>query len=142
MDKALILQPFTVMLLLSFVVWLCLYFTRIPGMRRQHVHPQKLATRAEKAGIPISNAEARASDNFMNLFELPVLFYALCLALYVTDAVDGLYLGLAWGFTVLRILHSIVHLTYNKVLHRFLVYAAGGVALFAMALRFAADLFF
>jgi hypothetical protein len=73
----------------------------------------------------------------MNLFELPVLFYALCLALYVTEQVDGVYLGLAWAFVVLRALHSAIQLFYNRVMHRFLAYFAGGLVLLVAILRFA-----
>ncbi|HEX6930204.1 MAG TPA: MAPEG family protein [Gammaproteobacteria bacterium] len=141
MRSELILQPFSAMLLLTLAVWLRLYFTRIPEMRRQRVHPQKLATRAQKAGMHLSDAEARASDNFVNLFELPVIFYALCLALYATSQTDAAYLVIAWGFVALRIMHSIIHLSYNKVLHRFFVYAAGGLMLFAGVLRFSIQLF-
>ncbi len=139
--SAAILQPFAILMTLTFVVWLRLYFTRIPAIRRQRVHPQKLATRADKAAVDLGGAERRASDNFANLFELPVLFHALCIALYVTGRADTVYLALAWGFVVLRIVHSAIHLTYNKVMHRFIIYMAGGVLLFAMVLRFAFDIF-
>lgn len=141
MRPELILQPVVAMLLLTFVVWLRLYFTRVPAMRRQRVHPQKIATRAEKALVHLSDAEARASDNFSNQFELPVLFYVLCLALYVTGRVDMFYLAFAWAFVVLRVAHSAVHVLYNRVLHRFLAYFAGGIVLFAMAFRFAFQIF-
>lgn len=141
MSSMLILQPVAVMMLLTLAVWLRLYFTRIPAMRELRVHPQKLATRAQKSNVDLGTSETRASDNFLNLFELPVLFYALCIALYVTGMIDFVHLGLAWIFVILRIAHSIIHLTYNKVLHRFLVYALGGAALFAMVIRFAIGVF-
>jgi hypothetical protein len=137
MERDLILLPFAVMMLLTFAVWLRLYSVRIPAMRRQRVHPQKLATRGQKAGVYLGDAEARASDHFMNLFELPVLFYVLCLALYGTEQVDGVYLGLAWAFVVLRVLHSAIQLFYNRVMDRFLAYFAGGLVLLVAILRFA-----
>lgn len=136
-----IFQPFAILMLLTLAVWLRLYFTRIPAMRRLRVHPQALATRAQKSGVDLGSAELRASDNFTNLFELPVLFYALCIVLYVTNRIDFVYLGLAWGFVILRIAHSAIHLSYNKVMHRFVAYAAGGVLLFAMAVRFVISIF-
>ena len=139
--NSLILQPFAVMMLLTFVVWLRLYFTRIPAMRARRVHPQALATRMQKTGIDLGRAEAAASDNFTNLFELPVIFYALCIVLHVTGRVDIADIVLAWGFVALRVAHSVIHLSYNKVMHRFLVYAAGGFVLLAMTLRFAFNIF-
>lgn len=141
MSNEIILQPIAAMMLLTFAVWLRLYFTRIPAMRHLRVHPQKLASRVQKAGVDLGGAEANASDNFANLFELPVLFYVLCISLYVTGMIDFVHIVLAWCFVALRIAHSVIHVTYNKVMHRFLVYAAGGFVLFAMALRFSVQLF-
>lgn len=67
----------------------------------------------------------------MNLLELPVLFYAICLAVYVTHRVDPLDVGLAWGFLALRVAHSLVHLGYNNVRHRLVVFGIGNVVLLA-----------
>lgn len=136
MSSTAILQPVAAMMLLTLAVWLRLYFTRIPAMRARRIHPQKVASRAQKTSVDLGDAEARANDNFVNLFELPVLFYALCITLYVTGMTDFIYLGLAWGFMILRTVHSGIHLSYNRVVHRFLVYAMGGFFLFAMVVRF------
>jgi hypothetical protein len=75
------------------------------------------------------------SDNLRNLFELPVIFYALALYLYVAGRVDSPYLSMAWIFVVLRILHSLVHCTFNKVLLRFGIYVVSALVLWAMVLR-------
>lgn len=56
--------------------------------------------------------------NYMNLLEMPPLFYVLCLLLYVTGGGEGWKLNLAWAYVILRILHSAIHLSYNNVLHR------------------------
>jgi hypothetical protein len=79
--------------------------------------------------------------NFINLFEMPVLFYMLCLALYVTHSVSYTLLVLAWLYVVLRILHSLIHVSYNKIIHRFSVYASSVCVLFAMWLIFAIRLY-
>ena len=65
----------------------------------------------------------------MNLLELPSLFYLACLTLYVTRNVDTSFISLAWLYFALRVAHSLVHLTYNKVYHRLTVYAASNVVL-------------
>ena len=67
--------------------------------------------------------------NLQNLLEIPVLFYVLCLVGYLTRQIDALALSLAWGYVGLRVLHSLVHLTYNRVFHRFLVFAASNLLL-------------
>ena len=65
----------------------------------------------------------------MNLLELPVLFYVACLTYYVTDRVNGTALALAWTYVGLRIVHSAIHLTYNRVRHRLVAFAASNVVL-------------
>ena len=67
--------------------------------------------------------------NYMNLLELPTLFFAVCLMFYVAGRVDRAVLVVAWTFVGLRTAHSVVHLTYNNVMHRLTAFAAGNVAL-------------
>jgi len=67
--------------------------------------------------------------NMMNLLELPVLFYVACLTCYVTDRVNAAALALAWAYVALRLVHSAIHLSYNRVRHRLVAYAASNVAL-------------
>jgi hypothetical protein len=75
------------------------------------------------------------SDNLKNLFELPTVFYALVLYLYATQQVDGTYLIAAWGFVVFRVLHSIVHCTFNHIPLRFALYVISSAALWLMVTR-------
>lgn len=131
-----ILLPMIAMMLLTFVVWLCLYFTRVRSMAAQRIHPQTVATRAQMAAMKVSDRATWVSDNFQNQFELPVIFYALCLAIAMTGMGDAVLVVLAWIFVLLRTVHATIHLTYNKVVHRFSVYVLGGAALFAMVFRF------
>jgi len=71
----------------------------------------------------------------MNLLELPVLFYVVCLAFFVTGKVDTLAVVLAWAYVALRAAHSVIHLSYNNVFHRLSVYAASNVVLLALWVR-------
>ena len=87
----------------------------------------------ESARVP--GTVSLPNRNFMNLLELPVLFYVVCLALYVTLSVDRLAVTLAWIYFALRVAHSLVHLTYNKVFHRLAAYAASAVVLGALWIR-------
>ncbi|HEY6876818.1 MAG TPA: MAPEG family protein [Polyangiales bacterium] len=75
--------------------------------------------------------------NLMNLLELPILFYVLALALYVTQRVDGAALAMAWAYVALRAMHSLVHLTINVVPLRLVLFALSNGVLLAMWLRFA-----
>jgi len=117
------------MVALTFVVWWRLYYTRIGEMRRERIHPQSIASSAQAAA---RLQDTRAADNFRNLFELPVLFYFALAVAAQAGRVTITTLTLAWAFVVLRVLHSWIQCTYNKVMHRFAVYVAGGVALWAL----------
>lgn len=70
-----------------------------------------------------------ANRNLMNLLEMPLLFYVVCLCLYVTHHVQPRPLGLAWTYVALRIVHSCIHLTSNKVMHRLTVFGLSNVVL-------------
>jgi hypothetical protein len=72
---------------------------------------------------------------WMNLLEAPVLFYALCLAFGAAQAVDLLVVELAWAYVALRIVHSLIHITYNRVLHRLVVFATSNLVLTALWLK-------
>lgn len=69
------------------------------------------------------------SRHVVNLHEAPVLFYAITIIAYVTDSVTTLILALAWAYVALRYAHSYVHLTSNKVLYRFRVFATSQIVL-------------
>jgi len=71
----------------------------------------------------------QASNNVNNLFQLPVLFFISCLFLYAMDKVSPFYLFLSWGFVLLRIVHSWVHVTENDVNLRFFSFALGFIFL-------------
>ena len=64
-----------------------------------------------------------ANRNWVNLLESPVLFYLSCVTLLVADGVTVLAVWLAWAYVALRILHSLVHVLYNRVSHRSTVFA-------------------
>ena len=129
MENNAIFLPAVAMAALTFVVWWRMYFTRIAQMKRERIHPQSVATSAQAAA---KLTDSRAADNFRNLFELPVLFYAaLPLAVHLGET-DGAVLALAWVFVALRVVHSVIHCGYNKVMHRFYAYVGGGFALFAL----------
>ena len=75
------------------------------------------------------------SDNLKNLFEIPVIFYALALYLFATAKVDATYVGAAWVFALFRVLHSAVHCTFNLVMLRFYLYLISTVAVWFMLAR-------
>jgi hypothetical protein len=65
----------------------------------------------------------------MNLLELPLLFYVASLMFYVSGRVTPLVLGVAWTYVALRVVHSAIQLTYNKVFHRLIPFALSNLVL-------------
>ena len=135
-----IFGPFFGMMLLTFVVWVVMYVRRLPYIFSHRVDPQQL-TIPEKGAKLIPEHVSWPAYNFRNLFELPVLFYALCLYLFVTKSMDGPFVSSAWLFVALRSVHSLVHCSRNIVNLRFTVYILGAVVLWFMIMRAAWQLF-
>jgi hypothetical protein len=129
MDPRLIFLPALAMVALTFIVWWRMFFTRIGQMKRERIHPQAVATSAQATA---RLTDSRAADNFRNLFELPVLFYLALVVAALTAQVTILTMSLAWAFVVMRIVHSAIQCSYNKVMHRFRAYVAGGLLLWTL----------
>ena len=72
------------------------------------------------------------SNHIRNLFEMPVLFYVVSLAIMILGKVDPAYILLGWLFFVCRVVHSFIHLTYNKVPHRLAAFMASNTVLVVM----------
>ncbi|MDE2593875.1 MAG: MAPEG family protein [Burkholderiales bacterium] len=70
--------------------------------------------------------------NFMNLLEVPVLFYLACVVAFLMQTVDATLLTLAWVYVALRVGHSCVHLSYNNVMHRLTLFAISNVVAVTM----------
>jgi hypothetical protein len=68
----------------------------------------------------------------MNLLELPVLFYIVCLMYVVTNRVDAIVLELAWAYVGFRLAQTLVHITYNNVMHRLTVFGIGNFILIGL----------
>ena len=129
-----IFGPFFGMILLTFVVWVVMYVRRLHCIISNRIDTQQL-TIPEKGAKLMPEQVSWPAYNFRNLFELPILFYALCLYLFTTAQVDNLYLIGAWAFVALRCAHSLVHCTRNIVKLRFMAYVLGAAVLWSIIIR-------
>ena len=68
----------------------------------------------------------------MNLLELPVLFYVVCLMFYVSNRVDVVVIEVCWTYVAFRVAQTLVHLTYNNVLHRLTMFAVSNFVLISL----------
>lgn len=127
--QAAILLPTVGMTAVVAAVWVKLYVDRVGEMKAKRIDTEQF-----KGPNNVKNSleNINASDNFKNLFELPVLFYVLCCALAITELGTSAMVTMAWIYVALRAAHSLVHVTYNRVMHRFLIYSTSGLLLFVM----------
>lgn len=132
-----IVLPLVAMVFLTIIVAIVMYRRRVKAIKSERIHPQKVHSR--KGGLE-HFADTRASDNYMNLFELPVLFYVAIFTIMLTNNSSNLMVALAWAFVIFRVAHSIIHCTYNKVMHRFTAFLLSFITLTAMWLILASNL--
>jgi hypothetical protein len=120
MDPNLILPPMGALAGLTFAVLLFVPALRIG--RKPNVQD------GADGDIP----GALANPNFADLLEMPVLFYVICLMLFVTNRVTELFLYLAWIYVALRVLHSLIHLTYDNMRQRMALFALSNLVVIVM----------
>lgn len=136
MDKQqIIFLPLLAQVLLTALVWLWMYKTRIAEMKKKRIAPEKLAISADAA--PLLKDAAGPAENFTNLFEAPVLFYVAILSLFSLGMVNNVFLALAILYVALRYVHSFIHCTYNRVMHRFIAYITSTIVLWVIWLMIA-----
>lgn len=133
MPQELIFAPMGAMALLTFIV---LGF--IPASRFRAVAARQVTAEDFKLGesARVPPQVAVTNRNFMNLLELPMLFYVAGLMYYVAGRVDQTALVLAWSYVGLRAVHSAIHLSYNNVIHRLTAYAFSNAVLMAFWVMF------
>ena len=134
MRQTAIFGPFFATMLLTLVVWIYMYVRRIRFLTSSKITPEEMAVPGALARVSPPEV-SNPSDNLKNLFEIPVLFYALVLYLFVTQQVDATYVTAAWVFVVFRVLHSAIHCTINIVLVRFYLYLVSTLAVWFIAGR-------
>ncbi len=128
LDYSILLPP-TALVFLTGFVWLRMGSDRLRELRGRRIHPQQVAT-SKQMSETLQNVQS--ADHFRNLFEVPVLFYALCGFLAITRLTTLFLLACAWGYVVLRAAHAYIHLTQNKVVRRFQAFVASTIVLYVM----------
>ena len=134
MPQTAIFGPFFATMLLTLIVWMYMYIRRIAFITSSKLSPKDLAVPGALAQLSPPEV-SNPSDNLKNLFEIPVLFYALALYLFVRHEVDAAYVTAAWVFVAFRALHSAVHCTINVVILRFYLYLFSTLAVWFIAGR-------
>jgi len=121
-----ILYPTFALAAWTLFVLLLIPIARVRSARRREIVVDDFKY-GESPAVP--PAVSIPNRNYMNLLELPMLFYVVCIVLYVTAGASTTTIALAWAFVVLRVAHSLIHLSYNRVMHRLAAFTASNVAL-------------
>ncbi len=131
-----ILAPLALLALWTMVMWGWMYATRIPAMARAKIDAKNLvgSTGGSLDAVLPPQVQWKA-HNYNHLMEQPTVFYAVALALALGGMGDGVNAALGWAYAGLRIAHSLVQVTVNRVIVRFALFALGSLALFALTLH-------
>ena len=129
-----ILKPVMALLVLNCVMFFWMYATRIPAIAKM-----KMALDPQQPnGEQMSQLPARVrwkADNYNHLLEQPTMFYAVAISLALLGAGDGINLVLAWSYVLLRVVHSLVQVLWNKIEVRFMIFTLASLVLVALVIR-------
>ena len=133
-----ILWPTFVLVALVYVVWFVMYVRRIGLMKRQPPNADDFAT--SESSLRYFQPVDMPANNLRNLFEMPVLYFALVPLLLIVHMANHIQVTLAWAYVVLRIVHSLIHAASGPMMARFAAYALSCAVLAAMWIGFAVDI--
>ena len=128
-----ILTPALALIVLTLLVWIWMYATRIPAMQKAGIDPQKGRHPGSLDVLPSSTRQV--ADNYNHLLEQPTIFYALVFYIVLAGHSDTLHIYLAWAYVGLRLIHSLIQCTVNIVMARFTVFTISTLVLMVMAGR-------
>tara|TARA_B100001059_G_scaffold112485_1_gene112698 strand:- start:1178 stop:1594 length:417 start_codon:yes stop_codon:yes gene_type:complete len=126
MHQISILLPVLTLAFWTFIIFAIMAPARFYFLRMKH--PQTAAHTKNLKGLLPPWTE-RVADNYNHLFEQPVVFYAIALSIAVINNIEPLMIQLAWVYVALRVLHSIVQITFNFVPLRFTLFVTSWLIL-------------
>jgi len=139
-DSAVLLRPVVALNVWTLVMEGWMYATRLPAMSKYNVdtNPSKIKKDMETKLPP---SIAWVADNYNHLMEQPTQYYAVVLTLALLGANDKTNVRLAWTYVGIRMVHSLVQSTINKVMLRFGLFSSSSAVLAVLTARTAALLF-
>ena len=137
-----ILQPVVALAAWTMVMWAWMYATRIPAMMKLKVDPDSLARDPEAKLDKLLPPQVQwKAHNYNHLHEAPTVFYTIAIVLAIIGQGDGLNALLGWLYVALRVIHSLVQATVNKVTLRFALFVLSSLVLAALIVHAAIALF-
>lgn len=137
-----ILQPVVALAAWTMIMWFWLYGTRIPALSARKIDLEELVN---DPAITLDNLLPPQvqwkAHNYNHLHEAPTVFYAVAVVLAIIGEGDGLNAQAAWAYVVLRVLHSLIQSTVNRVQLRFGIFALSSFCLMFLVARAALAMF-
>ena len=131
-----ILQPLVALAAWTMAMWAWMYATRIPAMVALKVDPDSLARDPEARLDRLLAPQVQwKAHNYNHLHEAPTVFYAVAITLAIVGQGDGLNAALGWLYVALRVIHSLVQATVNKVTLRFAIFVLSSLVLAGLIVR-------
>lgn len=131
-----ILKSVVVLLAWTMVMWVWMYATRIPAMLKAGIDAKGMVgTTGASLRAQLPDHVSWKADNYNHLHEAPTLFYAAAIVLAIIGQGDGMNAVVAWIYVGLRIAHSVVQATVNRVALRFGLFALSTIALMILILH-------
>jgi hypothetical protein len=115
------------------LTWIIMTAVRLPAMNAAGLTPDDAKHTSELHVL--KGTPRQMADNYNHLFEVPVVFYALVLAIVFSGRADEVHMYCAWGFVISRVIHSLWQWTSNAVAIRFPLFALGWILLMVMTVR-------
>ena len=131
-----ILKPVVVLAAWTMVMWVWMYATRIPAMGKAEIDSKGLVGGTGESLDKVLPPEVQwKAHNYNHLHEAPTVFYAVAIVLAIVGQGGGLNATLGWAYVVLRVIHSLVQATVNRVMIRFVLFALSSLVLMALTLH-------
>jgi hypothetical protein len=130
------LAPVVALVAWTLVMLVWMMGIRMPAMKKAGIDLGK--ARGGRPGILDTVLEEKAqwpAHNYIHLMEQPTLFYALAITLAALGIGGGVNAQLAWAYVILRILHSIVQATFNRIAIRFTLFGLSTLVLMALTFQ-------
>lgn len=124
-----LIYPMAALVFLTFIVMYSMLLLRVKAVRTRKISPRYFKL---NKGEDIPDNVLAVSQNYSNLFELPLFFYAACIIAIILNQTAEYFIIHAWAFVLFRYIHSYIHVTYNHILHRLAAFAISGFILLSM----------
>ena len=131
-----ILAPVVALVAWTLLMLVWLVMVRMPALRKVGIDLGKARGGRPHGLDGVVDEKAQwPAHNYMHLVEQPTLFYAISIVLFLEHAGTGLNVTLAWAYVGLRVLHSLIQITFNRIIVRFFVFLLSTLVLMALTLH-------